>query len=390
MQIDALYYQDQYLKEFTANVLSCEMIDDIYAVILSNTAFYPEGGGQSSDIGYLGDSEVINVKEKDNQIIHYVKDEVEVNKEVKCYINWDKRFDNMQNHTAEHIVSGLIHKLFGYDNVGFHMGEVIQVDFNGPLTKENIKKVEDEANKVIYKNIDVEELWPNNNELESLDYRSKLDLKDNVRIIKIDDIDMCACCGTHVKKTGEIGIIKIISISKHKDGVRLEMLAGNRCFNYLRNIFDENHEISVLLSAPLDDTFSYVNRLKDDISKKNEEKNYYSELYLSNKNYSVLDDGIVFEIEDNIDKNILRKHANNLLAKDNINTVVIINKTINNNEYIIMSKNINLKEAIKEINMKLNGKGGGSTDIVQGSFMSEIDDIKRVIVDIFRSGKYLV
>ncbi len=388
--MNGLYQENAYIKEFDAKIIDITKRGDMFCVILDKTYFYPTSGGQPNDLGFIDDAKVLDVQIENNQILHYIDKELPFNSDVHCAIDWERRFDHMQNHSGEHIVSGLIHEHFGYNNVGFHMGEFIQVDFDGVLTKEDINKIESLANEVIQKNIPIRILYPTKEEENNLEYRSKKEIEDKLRIVQIEDVDCCACCGTHVKTTGEIGIIKIISASKHKEGTRLEMLAGMRCFNYLRNIFDENHEISVLLSAPLDDTFAYVNKLKEDISKKNEEKKYFSELYLSNKNYSILEEGIVFEIENNIDKNILKKYANKLIGEENIHTVVIINKTMCNFEYIIMSKSVNLKEAIKEINLKLNGKGGGNEELVQGSFNSEIDDIQKVIVDILKSNQYLL
>ena len=385
---DTLYYKDPYIKVFKATVLSCEKDKDNYLVILDNTAFYPEGGGQASDKGLIDGKEVIDVKERGNKIIHYLKEEIKVNKEVECVLDFEHRFIHMQSHTAEHIVSGLIHKHFGYDNVSFHMGEVIQIDFNGPLSSDDILMIEDEANKVIYKNIDIETLWPDINELDDLEYRSKLDLKDDVRIIKISDIDMCACCGTHVSKTGEIGIIKILSSSKHKDGVRLEMLAGKRCFEYLRDIYEENHKISVMLSAEMNKTSEYVYKLKEDY--KNKEFDYlkYMERYLDNAESINLKDGVLCYFEENIDKNIIKKFTKKILDKDDVHTVFFINSNNGKNDYLFMSKQMDLKAIVKVLNEELKGKGGGGIDIAQGYFESDKEAIVKALKEIVNNSIY--
>ena len=220
MEMNELFYQDAYLKEFDAKVIRCTACKNGFDVVLEDTAFYPEGGGQPFDTGTLDGIEVFNVQRDQHDVIHhYVKEALDEGKVVHGVIDWNRRFDFMQNHSGEHIISGLIHKHFGYENVGFHMGEVIQIDISGPLNWEQLMMIEREANDIIYQNIPVQITYPNNDELENIPYRSKKELQGKVRIVTIENADICACCGTHVRNTGEIGLIKILSFMKHKDGI---------------------------------------------------------------------------------------------------------------------------------------------------------------------------
>ena len=230
--------EDSYCTSFITKVIHCEKRKDDYCIILEKTYFYPEGGGQAADQGYIGEVFVYDVHEIGGEIIHYTKEALEVGKQYECKIDWKRRFDHMQNHSGEHIVSGLIHKRYGYNNVGFHMGKVIQIDFDGPLSIEDCRIIEKEANQCIMKNVDIVASFP---DITKIDYRSKKEIEGDVRIVTIEGIDACACCGTHVRKTGEIGCIKILSVEKHKQGVRLEMIAGMRAYSYLAKIYEENH-----------------------------------------------------------------------------------------------------------------------------------------------------
>ena len=227
--LNELFYQDAYLKKYDTKVVSCVEVKGLYKVVLEETIFYPEGGGQSSDLGKIDDANVIQVKRENDEVVHYVDHSLEIGKSVHLELDWDRRFDHMQNHTGEHILSGIIHKLYGYENVGFHMDEEkIQADYDGVLTKENIDVIERTINDVIHQNLPVVETYPTNEELENLEFRSKKELTGKVRIISIDNVDICACCGTHVKTTAEVNLIKILSYEKHKTGTRLEMKCGNR------------------------------------------------------------------------------------------------------------------------------------------------------------------
>ena len=254
-----------YKKEFTAKVLECRESKKGYEIILNQTAFYPEGGGQPSDTGILGGINVKEVHEKDGELVHYTDGPLEVGMDVIGKINWGRRFDLMQQHSGEHIVSGLVHEAFGYDNVGFHMGsDVITIDFSGMLDEEQMAEIEAKANQIIWENQEVEIFYPTEQELKNLDYRSKKELSGWVRIVRFPGADTCACCGTHVTRTGEIGMVKLLSVVKFREGVRMEMLSGKRVLDYLNMINEQNRQISVKLSAKMDKTASAVARLQDE------------------------------------------------------------------------------------------------------------------------------
>ena len=234
---EKLYYTDAYMKNFRARVLSCEEKDGVWHTVLDRSAFYPGGGGQPSDTGSVGAARLISAYAENGVIVH-VTDRA-VSGEVDCAVDFDARFRRMQNHTGEHILSGLFARLYGAVNVGFHMGsEDVTLDLNVELTAEDIARVEALANEAVYENVPVTAYFPSREELDATDYRSKLEFPDGaqVRLVRIGDYDVCACSATHVRSTGEIGVIKITSFARYKGGVRIHMLAGRDAFEeYVRS-----------------------------------------------------------------------------------------------------------------------------------------------------------
>ena len=268
---EKLYDKDSHLKEFEGTVLSCEKFGEKYAIVLNQTAFFPEGGGQQSDRGYAGDAYIADVQIKNGEILHFADKPLNIGQAYKCKIDFDFRFRNMQNHSGEHIISGIVHKLYGFNNVGFHLGTEMTVDFDGELTRRQLDEVEDLANKAVYENLPVKAYYPTDEELKSLDYRSKLDLKENVRIVEIKGVDVCACCAPHVKATGEIGVIKILDFEKYKGGVRLLVKCGRDALSDYREKYRNILEISNLLSAKQPDASAAVVKLNNQLSAKNAE-----------------------------------------------------------------------------------------------------------------------
>ena len=262
-----LYENDSYIKNFSATVVSCEEKDGAYSVVLNQTAFFPEGGGQDADKGKINDADVLDVQIKNDVIYHKVNKPFNVNEEVTCTLDWETRFSRMQNHTGEHIVSGVIHSLFGYNNVGFHMNDtLVTLDVDGPLSDEDIKKVELKANNAIYENKSIKAIYPTAEELPDYDYRSKLDITEGVRLIEIEDYDLCACCAPHVAKTGEIGIIKIVSYIPYKKGTRIEMLCGALALNDYQNLHSTNKAVMNMLSANRFEIAESVERIQGELS----------------------------------------------------------------------------------------------------------------------------
>lgn len=370
-----LYDLDPYRREFDAKVISCRQAGNGYAVVLDQTAFYPEGGGQPADHGTLNEAYVSDVHEKEKQIIHTCDRPLKEGESVHGVIDWQRRFDHMQNHSGEHIVSGLIHRLYGHDNVGFHMGEVIQIDFSGPITQEQMMRVETEANRVVMNNTPVNAVFPDEQELKTIDYRSKKELSGVVRLIEIPGADLCACCGTHVKTAGEIGLIKLLSIQKHKKGVRIEMVSGMRALAYVQKAMSENHSISVMLSAKELETSCAVEALLKASQARDVRIREVSELLLKYRLNEYPDDqDLIIDFEDDLERNVLRRHGNDLAEK--AATAAVISGSGSHWNYFIISRQTDLKARAKEINEALNGRGGGSKEMIQGSFNAEREVIE--------------
>lgn len=263
---EKLYDKDSHLKEFTGTVLSCKKTGEKYAVTLNRTAFFPEGGGQQSDRGYIGDAYISDVQIKNGEILHFADKPLSVGQAYDCKLDFDFRFRNMQNHSGEHIISGIVHRLYGFNNVGFHLGAEMTMDFDGELTRRQLDEIEDLANKAVYENLPVKAYYPTDEELKQLDYRSKLDLKEDVRIVEIKGVDVCACCAPHVKATGEIGVIKILDFEKYKGGVRLIVKCGADALRDYREKYKNVLEISNLLSAKQFEVSVAVVRLNEQLS----------------------------------------------------------------------------------------------------------------------------
>ena len=211
METEKLFYKDSFTKEFQAKVTACEPWKTGYRIVLSQTGFFPEGGGQTADTGRLNAVPVLDVQEEQGILYHFTQQPLEVGTEVKGTLNWEERFWKMQHHSGEHIVSGLIHKHFGYHNVGFHLGsQVVTLDFDGIITKEELRMIEKEANQAVAQNIEIQVSYPSKEELSRLEYRSKIEIEGQVRIVTIPGYDVCACCAPHMRYTGQIGMIKLV------------------------------------------------------------------------------------------------------------------------------------------------------------------------------------
>ncbi len=373
-----LYDLNPYMQEFDTHVVSCTPKGNLYEIILEETAFYPEGGGQPCDKGTLNDVSVTDVQQKAEGIVHTCTGPLEAGSAVHGQIDWNRRFDFMQNHSGEHIVSGLIHQLYGYDNVGFHMGEVIQIDFDGPLNEEQLRDIETRANQIVMKNEEIIALFPDEEELKTIDYRSKKELSGVVRIIEIPGADVCACCGTHVKRTGEIGLIKLLSFQKHKKGIRVEMVCGLRALGYVQKAMNENHAVSVMLSAKETETSAAVDALLKTSALKDVRIREVSEKLLKYK-LSEYEEGqkLILDFEDELDRNVLRRHGNDLAEK--AETAAVLSGSENHWNYFIISKTVDLKSKAKEINEALNGRGGGSKEMIQGSFSASEKEIEEAL-----------
>ncbi|MCD8116001.1 MAG: alanine--tRNA ligase-related protein [Oscillospiraceae bacterium] len=246
-----LYYENAFTQTFQAAVLSCDAAGNGWDVVLDQTAFFPEGGGQTADTGRLGDAAVLDVHERGGLIRHRTDSPLPVGGTVEGQIDWPDRFRKMQNHSGEHIVSGIIHSRYGYENVGFHLGEGgCTVDFSGELTRAQLDEIEDAANAAVWADLPVTATFPPESELKALPYRSKLELTENVRIVTIPGIDICACCAPHVSSTGQIGLIKILDCMRHRGGIRLWMRSGRDALSDYRRRYEDTAALSALLNVP--------------------------------------------------------------------------------------------------------------------------------------------
>ena len=383
-----LYEENAYLKEFTASVVDCQETKQGFLVVLDQTAFYPEGGGQPADQGILTEEDssdpvrVLDVHEKEDVIRHTVDRPLRVGEIVRGRIDWERRFDLMQQHSGEHIVSGLIHQRFGYDNVGFHMGsDVITIDFNGMLTGEDLAQIEKEANQIIYANAPTEILFPDPDALSVLEYRSKKELTGKVRIVTFPGADTCACCGTHVARAGEIGMVKLLSCVKFREGVRVEMISGSRVLQYIRTIAEQNHQISVKLSAKPEQTAKAVERLfQENFSLRGrlarlEEKVFAA---LAEKAQGT-EDVLVFEEE--MEPDSVRRLADTLMQGCSGRCAVFSKKEDGAYMYAIGQKEGDLRSLVKEMNAALSGRGGGKPFFAQGQVAATENQIRDFFVN---------
>lgn len=379
-EMNELFYRDEYAREFDAEVISCEKGKKGYEVVLSDTAFYPEGGGQPADRGTLGQVNVLDVKRRNGEILHITDAPLEPGMTVHGVLDWERRFDHMQQHSGEHILSGLVHAQFGYDNVGFHMNdEVVTVDFNGPITWEEAMELEDKVNAYIWTDAESRELYPSEEELKAMDYRSKIELKGKVRLVEYPGADLCACCGTHVAHTGEIGLMKILSVSRHKDGVRMEMLFGGRAMKDYDRKHLLNTEFSCRLSAKPYETGEALQRVLDEMNAMKFRMQAMNERYYAMRATSIpVGEPVIFFNEPGMNMVEIRKFCDYLISKGKVKTAMIISpKDKESVNYVMGSADLNMRDVGKLLNEELHGRGGGRPEMVQGSFQAEADAVEQ-------------
>lgn len=379
---ERIYYSDPYCKEFSAVVVSCEPgKKKTYEVVLDRTAFYPEGGGQPGDTGTLGGAAVLDTRERGDEVVHLTDTPLTVGAAVTGTLDWQRRFDHMQNHSGEHIVTGLIHQKYGYHNIGFHMGkDTVTIDFDGEFPFEELVRFEAEANAQVWNNFPVDITVYDHEAAKAVSYRSKKELPGSVRVVTYPGVDVCACCGTHVARTGEIGLVKLLSIQKAKGGVRIEMLCGRRAMEYLNGIWEQNHQISVALSAKPMKTAASVLRLK----KENEENSYRlngleNEAFLRRgQELSGAGDVVLFENPMSADS--VRKLAVAVMEQCGGRCAVFSGDDEQGYKYAIGQQEGDLRSLTKELNKTLNGRGGGKPGFVQGSVAAKRGDIEAFLL----------
>ena len=383
-----LYEEDAYCWSFSANVISCTKNESSYSVVLDQTAFFPEAGGQPSDTGFLDNKCVTDVQITDGTIFHTIHEPLTPGSTVECSVDWERRFSNMQNHSGEHIVSGLIHSMFGFNNIGFHLcNGLVTLDVDGKLSATDLYAIESAANRVIYENRYVTAYYPSSDELLKINYRSKIEGFDNIRIVTIDGCDCCACCAPHVSRTGEIGIVKIINSYPNRGGTRIEMLCGTMALNDYNLIHSENVRISKLLSASRYAVDNSVEKMLNSIASKDQEiKRLKRELA-----YSQLDiyrfDNFVCAFSSVADYESLTYCLNNLLSRDDI---CFIFSEISDGSllYILGSKDLDLHAFVAQLNAGFSGCGGGKANYAQGKLKGTRQRVLDFVKNALMSAEY--
>ena len=376
METEKLFYQDTYLKTFTATVVDCQARKQGYAIVLDRTCFYPEGGGQPGDQGTLNGVPVTDTHEKDGLVLHYTDTPLEIGTAVTGEIDWARRFDLMQQHSGEHMVSGVVHRIYGFDNVGFHMGaDMITIDFSGILTEEQLLEVEREVNRRIWLDSEVKCWYPSPEELKDIPYRSKKELTGSVRIVEFPGADICACCGTHVRRTGEIGLVKLLTVQKFHSGVRVEMLAGGRAYEYLNDIVAQNRQVSQLLSAKVKETAKAVKNLAAELEEKKSQLFALESAQFEAKARELAGQGDVLVRMDNLSPDGVRRCAIAVQETCGGRAAVFSGDDETGYKYAVGQKDGDLRAWVKELNGALSGRGGGKPGFVQGSVSAKWDEI---------------
>ena len=371
--MEKLYQQDPFL---TAQVVSCAADKGGWSVVLDRTAFYPEGGGQPWDTGTLNGIPVTQVQEQDGAVVHTCAARLEPGTQVEGAVDWARRFDLMQQHSGEHIVSGLIHSTYGYDNVGFHLGsDLVTIDFNGPLEEEDLRDIELRANQYIWEDHPIAVTYPTPQELEVLEYRSKKALTGQVRIVSFPGADTCACCGTHVFSSGQVGLVKLLSCQKFRDGVRIELVCGKRALDYLSQVWEQNHQISNLLSAKTMQTSGAVRRLLDENTALKSriltmEERQFAALA---QRYTGQGDVVVFE--EGLSPDSLRRLCGAVQAACGGRCACFSGEDGAGYQYAVGQPGGDLRPLAKALNQALQGRGGGKPDFIQGTVSAPREQI---------------
>ena len=375
---EKLYYSDGHLSRFTARVTSCEKEDGAWAVKLDRSAFFPGGGGQGADEGVLSDMKLLGLREEGEDIVHLTPAPLEPGALVEGRIDWPLRFSRMQGHSGEHILSGTVHRLFGYDNVGFHMGEeAITIDFSGELSREDLSRAELEANRAIWRDVPVRTLLPTPGELAAMDYRSKRELTGQVRIVEIEGVDLCACCAPHVSHSGEVGLLKIIDSMRHRGGTRLTLLCGEAALLDYEALHENNAAVSAALSAKRLETGGAIARVMAEQEERRAEFTKLKRELLQLKAAALRPtEGSICIFESDIDMITLRELVN---AGSELAGKVCAGfaGTDGDYKYIIGSRTVPLRARAKEINAAIDGRGGGSDAMIQGTSRARREDIER-------------
>ena len=367
METRKLYYEDCHLFAFSAVVLSCEKAEKGYEVILDATAFYPEGGGQAADVGKLGTVRVLHTREVGDAVVHLCDGPLEVGQRVEGRIDYAHRFDLMQQHTGEHIVSGIINRRYGYHNTGFHMGsDVITIDFDGVIPAEDLPSLEAEANSAVWQNLSVHCWVPEPEELPNVFYRTKRALPWPVRIVEIPGFDICACCGTHVQATGEIGLIKLFSVMGFRGGTRMEMACGKQAFDILNGAYAQNKLVSQAFSAQIMETGAAANRMNEALAELKYRLGGLEKRIFDSIAKSYVNHGDVVHFEDGLDNTAVRELADAIGSTCGGMAAVFSGSDETGYAFCLVTRQGDLRQLCRDMTKALNGRGGGKPGFQQG------------------------
>lgn len=376
MATEKVYYVNQFQRTLLSTVRSCTRVDGGWDVLLDRTIFYPTGGGQPCDLGWLGEAEVLDVREEAGEVVHRCNAPLAVGTQVQGQIDWARRFMLMQQHSGEHIVSGVVHARFGYENVGFHMGsDVITIDFSGELSAQELAEVERAVNDVIYRNLPITYSYPDEQTLHTLSYRSKKELSGWVRIVQVGQADLCACCGLHVAHTGQIGLVKLLSTTRFRSGSRVELLSGQRALDYLNAVVEQNREISALLSARPLATAEAVKRLSEEAAAAQYRCTLLENRLFEEKAASLSGRAEPFLFEPPMEADALRRLTDALLKHCSGRCCVFAGAD-GSYKYAIGQPEGDLRPLCRDMNAALHGRGGGKPQFVQGSLAATQEEIR--------------
>ncbi|MBQ7340275.1 MAG: hypothetical protein IJW43_05440 [Clostridia bacterium] len=375
---ERLFLEDAYLVEFSAKVIESQFDGKYFNVVLDKTAFFPEGGGQKADGGFIEDLAVVDVVEKEDKIFHKLLGDLPIGKVVNCAIDFEKRFSYMQNHTGEHILSGIIKSNFGFNNVGFHLGEeLVTLDVDGVLSEEQIIIAEKLANEIVYKNKEIIAYYPTLEEQENLDFRSKIAIKEGLRLVEIKDCDLCACCAPHVKSTAEVGNIKILNFASHRGGTRITLVCGEYLVNYLQKTDSVLNGVMKIFSANKESIFDKIALLREENQKlKGEIQDLKNQMVLSALQISE-SENLIFAKTKDADFDQIRFALNTLQEKGK--AVLIVAENSGTILYILSSLDNRAESIFSEMRKSLIVKGGFRNNFSQGKIDNAIAEIESVV-----------
>lgn len=377
METRKLFYEDSGMREFSARILSCEETEKGWQITLDATAFYPEGGGQACDTGTLEDVRVLDVREQEGRIVHLCDGPLPVDAQVRGQIDWDRRLDLMQQHSGEHIVSGIIHRKFGYQNVGFHVGQdVMQIDFDGPIPEQALTDIEEEANRAVWQDLEVVCRYPSPEELPNVVYRRKRELPWPVRIVQIPGYDSCACCGVHVERTGQIGLIKLLSCVKLRQGVRIELVCGRRAWSLMNRVFQQNRQVSQCFSAKILETGEAARRMNALLEQKEARVTELEKRIMDSIAEGYVNRGAVLHFEPGLTASSVRELADRIAEKSGGRAAVFSGEDGKGYSYCLVSPGEDLRQLGREMTAALSGRGGGKPGFQQGSVAASRREIE--------------